>query len=36
MTEKTKLNSPAFEAIHRVASGLFSVDGITQGTMRNY
>ncbi|WP_236032220.1 helix-turn-helix domain-containing protein [Dickeya parazeae] len=28
--------SPAFEAIHSAASGLFSVDAIPQETMRNF
>ncbi|AFI88594.1 DNA-binding transcriptional regulator [Pectobacterium parmentieri] len=36
MTAKSKFKSPAFEAIHRAASGLFSVDAIPQETMRNF
>lgn len=30
MSAKTKFKSPAFEAIHSAASGLFSVDAIPQ------
>ncbi len=36
MTAKNKSKSPAFEAIHSAASGLFSVDAIPQETMRNF
>lgn len=36
MTAKNKFKSPAFEVIHSAASGLFSVDAIPQGTMRNF
>ena len=36
MTAKTKFKSPAFEAIHSAASGLFSVDAIPQETMRSF
>jgi len=36
MTTKSKFKSPAFEAIHSTASGLFSVDAIGQETMRNF
>ena len=36
MTAKTKFKSPAFEAIHSAASGLFSVDAIPQDTMRSF
>lgn len=36
MTAKNKFKSPAFEAIHSAASGLFSVDAIPQETMRNF
>jgi len=36
MTAKSKYNSPALEAIHSAASGLFSVDAISQETMRNF
>ncbi len=36
MTTKSKFKSPAFEAIHSAASGLFSVDAIPQETMRNF
>ena len=36
MTTKSKFKSPAFEAIHSAASGLFSVDAIAQETMRNF
>lgn len=36
MTAKSKFKSPAFEAIHSAASGLFSVDAIPQETMRNF
>ncbi len=36
MTAKSKFKSPAFEAIHRAASGLFSADAIPQETMRNF
>lgn len=36
MTAKSKFKSPAFEAIHSAASGLFSVDAISQETMRNF
>lgn len=34
MTAKTKFKSPAFEAIHSAAAGLYSVDAIAQETMR--
>lgn len=36
MTTESKFKSPAFEAIHSAASGLFSVDAIPQETMRNF
>ncbi|MDG9995879.1 DNA-binding transcriptional regulator [Klebsiella oxytoca] len=36
MTEKTKFKSPAFEAIHSAAAGLYSVDAIAQETMRSF
>lgn len=36
MTAKTKFKSPAFEAIHSAAAGLYSVDAITQETMRSF
>lgn len=36
MSAKTKFKSPAFEAIHSAASGLFSVDAIPQETMRSF
>jgi len=36
MTTKSKFKSPAFEAIHSAASGLFSVDAIPQETMCNF
>ncbi|MFJ2976007.1 helix-turn-helix domain-containing protein [Kluyvera sp. NPDC087067] len=36
MTTKNKHKSPAFEAIHSAAAGLFSVDAIPQETMRNF
>lgn len=36
MTAKRKFKSPAFEAIHSAASGLFSVDMIPQETMRDF
>lgn len=36
MTTKSKFKSPAFEAIHNAASGLFSVDAIPQETMCNF
>lgn len=36
MTAKTKFKSPAFEAIHSAAAGLYSVDAIAQETMRNF
>ncbi|MBW5834634.1 helix-turn-helix domain-containing protein [Yersinia enterocolitica] len=36
MTAKNKFKSPAFEAIHSAASGLFNVDAIPQETMRNF
>ena len=36
MTAKSKFKSPALEAIHSAASGLFSVDAIAQETMRNF
>lgn len=36
MTAKNKFKSPAFEAIHSAASGLFSVDTIPQETMRHF
>lgn len=35
MTTKSKFKSPAFEAIHSAAAGLFSVDAIPAETMRN-
>ncbi|MHA7848936.1 helix-turn-helix domain-containing protein [Serratia sp. D1N4] len=36
MTTKSKFKSPAFEAIHSAASGLFSVDAIPLETMRSF
>ena len=36
MTAKTKFKSPAFEAIHSAAAGLYSVDAIPQETMRSF
>ncbi|HEN3569682.1 TPA: DNA-binding transcriptional regulator [Yersinia enterocolitica] len=36
MTAKNKFKSPAFEAIHSAASGLFNVDAIPQETMSNF
>lgn len=36
MTTKSKFKSPAFEAIHSAAAGLFSVDAIPAETMRNF
>ena len=36
MTTKSKFKSPAFEAIHSAASGLFRVDATLQETMRNF
>lgn len=36
MTAKNKFNSPAFEAIHSAASGLFNVDAIPLETMRSF
>ncbi|ROR14573.1 DNA-binding transcriptional regulator [Erwinia sp. JUb26] len=36
MTTKSKFKSPAFEAIHSAAAGLFSVDAIPVETMRNF
>ena len=33
---KTKFKSPAFEAIHSAAAGLYSVDAIAQETMRSF
>ena len=36
MTAKNKFKSPAFEAIHSAASGLFSVDAIPRETMRSF
>ncbi|EEH2192471.1 DNA-binding transcriptional regulator [Salmonella enterica] len=36
MSAKTKFKSPAFEAIHSAAAGLFSVDAIPQETMRSF
>lgn len=36
MTTKTKFKSPAFEAIHSAAAGLYSVDAIAQETMRSF
>ncbi|STU98522.1 DNA-binding protein [Klebsiella pneumoniae subsp. pneumoniae] len=36
MTAKNKYKSPAFEAIHSAASGLFSVGAIPQETMRHF
>ncbi|TDS99394.1 hypothetical protein EDF84_104238 [Erwinia rhapontici] len=36
MTAKRKFKSPAIEAIHSAASGLFSVDAIPQEMMRNF
>ncbi|WP_312952886.1 DNA-binding transcriptional regulator [Superficieibacter sp.] len=36
MTVKNKFKSPAFEAIHSAACGLFSVDAIPQETMRHF
>lgn len=36
MTAKNKFKSPAFEAIHSAASGLFSVGAIPQETMRYF
>ncbi len=36
MTAKNKFKSPAFEAIHSAASGLFNANVIPQETMRNF
>lgn len=36
MSAKTKFKSPAFEAIHSAASGLFNVDTIPLETMRSF
>lgn len=36
MTAKTKFKSPAFEAIHSAAAGLYSVDAFAQETMRSF
>lgn len=36
MITKSKFKSPAFEAIHSAAAGLFSVDAIPVETMRNF
>ena len=36
MTAKNKFKSPAFEAIHSAAAGLYSVDAIAQETMRSF
>ena len=36
MSAKTKFKSPAFEAIHSAAAGLYSVDAIAQETMRSF
>ena len=36
MTAKTNFKSPAFEAIHSAAAGLYSVDAIAQETMRSF
>lgn len=36
MTAKSKFNSPALEAIHSAASGLFNVGAISQETMRSF
>lgn len=36
MIAKSKFKSPAFEAIHSAAAGLFSVDAIPVETMRNF
>ena len=36
MPPKRKFKSPAFEAIHSAACGLFSVDAISQETMRDF
>lgn len=36
MTAKTKFKSPALEAIHSAAAGLYSVDAIAQETMRSF
>ena len=36
MIAKTKFKSPAFEAIHSAAAGLYSVDAIPQETMRSF
>nr|WP_314423479.1 DNA-binding transcriptional regulator [uncultured Erwinia sp.] len=36
MTTKNKFKSPAFEAIHSAAAGLFSVDAIPAETMRSF
>ena len=36
MIAKTKFKSPAFEAIHSAAAGLYSVDAIAQETMRSF
>ncbi|HHC4148778.1 TPA: helix-turn-helix domain-containing protein [Klebsiella pneumoniae] len=36
MTAKNKYKSPAFEAIHSAASGLFSVGAIPQEKMRHF
>ncbi|MEI2265440.1 helix-turn-helix domain-containing protein [Erwinia sp. CGal63] len=36
MTAKSKFKSPAFEAIHSAASGLFSVNAVSRETMRSF
>ena len=36
MTVKNNFKSPAFEAIHSAASGLYNVEAIPQETMRNF
>ncbi|MGL5457600.1 MAG: helix-turn-helix domain-containing protein [Citrobacter telavivensis] len=36
MTIKNNFKSPAFEAIHSAASGLYNVEAIPQETMRNF
>jgi len=36
MIAKRKFKTPAFEAIHSEASGLFSIDAIPQVTMRDF
>lgn len=36
MITKSKFKSPAFEAIHSAATGLFSIDAIPQETVRDF